>query len=70
MKKQLIADISEDRIAQLSNDLSEGIHSGTVAEWRKVALYFREKSDIQYRNIISIKDIIIRNELEYFLAGT
>lgn len=35
--------IGENRILQLSNDLSENIQSGRVDEWRAVALYFRRR---------------------------
>lgn len=48
MKKKLkpfVAKMSEARILQLSNDLSEDIESGTVEEWRAVALYFRKQVD-------------------------
>ena len=44
-KSILIANIYEDRILQLSNDLSEGIESGTVQEWRAVTKYFRNEFD-------------------------
>lgn len=39
----LVAKISEERILQLSNDLSENLESGTVNEWRAVAQYFSGK---------------------------
>lgn len=41
----VLAAISEERILQLSNDMSEGISSGTTKEWRAVAYYFRFKMD-------------------------
>jgi len=37
--------VSEERILQLSNDLNEGIESGSIKEWRAVALYFRTELD-------------------------
>lgn len=44
-KPKLIAKINEERILQLSNDMSEDIQSGTTAEWRAVAMYFRNLFD-------------------------
>src|SRR5881396_4352210 len=43
--KRILATITQERIDQLSNDLSEGIRSGTVEEWRRVALHFRNAYD-------------------------
>ena len=51
----LMASIDEERILQLSNDLSEAIKSGTVKEWRAVAYYFRRKMDKAYNDINSIR---------------
>lgn len=44
-RKPLVACISEERILQLSNDMSEDIRSGTVEEWRAVAKHFRTNHD-------------------------
>ena len=54
-KKQLIANISEERILQLSNDISEDIKSGTLSEWRAVAVYFRSLFDKERRDIYRIR---------------
>jgi hypothetical protein len=51
----LLAGIDEERILQLSNDLSENIKSGTVKEWRSVAYYFRHKLDQAHNDINSIR---------------
>lgn len=51
----LLAAISEERILQLSNDLSEDIASGTVLEWRRVAKYFRDQLDRAHNDINSIR---------------
>lgn len=52
---ELWAAISEERILQLSNDLSEGIKSGTVREWRTAAKYFRDQLDRAHNDINSIR---------------
>lgn len=51
----LLAAVNEERILQLSNDLSEGIKSGTVKEWRAVAYYFRHKLDTAHNDINAIR---------------
>ncbi len=51
----LIASIGEDRIAQLSNDLSEGIASGSTKEWRAVALHFRHKLDALHEQVTMMR---------------
>lgn len=51
----LLAASSEERILQLSNDLSEGIKSGTVKEWRTVAKYFRDALDRAHNDINAIR---------------
>ena len=53
--KRLVSCISEERILQLSNDMSEGIASGTVGEWRAVAQYFRNQVDKAHNDINSIR---------------
>ena len=47
--------ITEERILQLSNDLSEGIATGTVRDWRAVARYWRDKLDKAHNDINSIR---------------
>ena len=37
--------VTEERILQLSNDISEGIKSGNLREWIEVAKYFRREHD-------------------------
>ena len=51
----LLAASSEERILQLSNDLSEGIKSGSVKEWRTVAKYFRDQLDRAHNDINAIR---------------
>ena len=51
----LLAVLPEERILQLSNDLSEGMKSGTVQEWRSVAKYFRDQVDRAHNDINSIR---------------
>lgn len=53
--KQLVRFISEERILQLSNDLAEGIVTGTVAEWRAVARYWQNSTESERRNMMKIK---------------
>lgn len=43
--EKLISHLKEEEILKLSNDLSECIASGTVKDWRAVALYFRNQLD-------------------------
>jgi len=52
---RLLAAVNEERILQLSNDLSEGIKSGTVCEWRSVAKYFRDALDKAHNDINAIR---------------
>lgn len=54
----LLAAIDEKRILQLSNDMSEGIKSGTTREWRAVAYYFRHKLDTAYNDINAIRPTV------------
>ena len=54
-KAVLMAALSEERILQLSNDLSEGINSGTVKDWRAVAKYFRDQLDRAHNDINAIR---------------
>lgn len=54
-KWKLTTSISEKRILQLSNDLSENIPSGTVQEWRSVAKYFRDKLDKAHNDLNSVR---------------
>jgi hypothetical protein len=49
--ERLVRRCSEERILQLANDVSEGIASGDVKEWRAVALYFRQQLDLAERRI-------------------
>lgn len=57
-KKPLLATISQARIDQLSNDLSEGIRSGTVEEMRVVALHFRYAYDRLNQQAQSIRSTL------------
>ncbi len=57
-KPALTASISEERILQLSNDLSEDIASGSTAEWRSVALYFRKELDRAYNDLNAIRPTV------------
>jgi len=50
-----VSSISEKQILDLSNDMTEGITSGTVAQWRAVALYFRNKLDLAHNHINAIR---------------
>lgn len=54
-KKKLISDLTEERILQLSNDMSEDIRSGSVNDWRAVAKYFRNQLDRAHNDINSIR---------------
>jgi hypothetical protein len=56
---RLVQPISEARILQLSNDLSENIASGTVKEWRSVAYYFRQKLDTAEQDLSAIQTSIV-----------
>lgn len=62
MKKRkqpsLTSNISEEKILQLSNDLSEGIASGSTKDWRAVALYFRQQLDKAHNDINAIRPSI------------
>lgn len=57
-KRKLYSNLTEKRILQLSNDLSEGIASGTVQDWRAVALYFRVGQDNAHADINSIRPTV------------
>lgn len=57
-RKPLVKAISEERILQLSNDLSEDIRSGTVEEWRAVALYFRKELDASVNRLNQVRPSI------------
>lgn len=57
-KTVLIAPIREERILKLSNDLSEGINSGTIKEWRAVAYYFRNRMDAAHNDINDIRPTV------------
>lgn len=50
-KQRLVSKLSKERIFQLSNDLSEGIESGSVSEWRAVALHFRKQHDKSWNEL-------------------
>ncbi len=54
----LVAKIDRLRIYGLSNDLSEGIESGTTGEWRAVALHFRNELDRACRRERAIRDTL------------
>lgn len=56
--KSLTAAISEERVLQLSNDLSEGIASGSVREWRAVAKYFRDALDQAHNDLNAIRPTV------------
>lgn len=60
---KLLADIKEERILQLSNDLSEGIKSGTVKEWRTVAMYYRKVLDHAYTIRPSVSALLLGTDL-------
>ena len=53
-RQPLVAHCPEERILQLSNDVSEGIASGSVREWRAVALYFRNLFDKERKSVASL----------------
>lgn len=53
--QRLVSCLSEEQILQLSNDMSEGIASGTVKDWRAVAKYFRDQLDRAHNDINSIR---------------
>ena len=57
-RPSLVAAISEERILQLSNDLSEGIASGTVREWRAVAKWMHDQADKAQNDINSIRPTV------------
>ena len=59
MKPKLLAKISEQRILGLSNDLSEDIVSGTVEEWRSVALYFIDKYYDEFYKVVTARDVLV-----------
>ena len=47
--------ISEERILQLFNDFSEGEATGTVKDWRAVALYWRNALNRAINDINAIR---------------
>ena len=53
--QRLVSRCSEERILQLSNDGSEDIESGTVQEWRAVALYFRNLFDKERQSVGALR---------------
>lgn len=61
--KPLVAKCSEERILKLSNDVSENMASGTVGEWRAVALYFRNELDKLYRVRMSLAALNIAEDM-------
>lgn len=47
--------ITEERILQLSNDLSEGIRgTGSRWEWMMVAAYWRDSQDVSMRACLDL----------------
>lgn len=54
----IVAPISEKRILQLSNDVSEDMASGTVREWRAVAVYFRNLFDQHNQKLVSLRSSV------------
>lgn len=54
-RSPLCANIDEERILQLSNDVSEFIRSGTVEEWRTVAKYWMHKHDKKNQALLCLK---------------
>jgi hypothetical protein len=56
--KTIAAKITEKRILQLSNDLSENIATGTTQEWRAVAKYFRDQFDDLHIKFMTARDAI------------
>jgi hypothetical protein len=53
--KRIVSCLSEERILQLDNDLSEDIASGTVKDWRAVARYWRNQNDHLLNNLNAIR---------------
>lgn len=72
MRKPISKSISEERILKLSNDLSEGIKSGTVEEWRTVARYWRNCHDMTLNKINSVRPSIAALVMgrDMFVMGT
>lgn len=65
----VLAAISESRIIQLSNDMSEGISSGTTKEWRAVAYYFRFKMDELHNRTTSLHSTLAALTLSEEMRG-
>ena len=59
----VLAAISEERILQLANDMSEGISSGATKEWRAVAYYFRMKMDEIHNRTASLHSTLAALQL-------
>ena len=62
-RRSLVCKCSKERILQLSNDLSEGVSSGDVREWRAVALYFRNLFDQHSGLRFSLAALTIAEEM-------
>jgi hypothetical protein len=69
-EKCLLSVIDQARILQLSNDLSEGIASGTVREWRTVAEFFRQEHDTLYSRLQSMHSTLAALELGERMRNT
>lgn len=48
----------EERILQLTNDHAEGMRTGTAAEWRQVADYWRDQCEVLVRSRNRIRDAV------------
>ncbi len=55
-RKPLVARITEERVKGLILDVSEGIESGDVAEWRAVAIKESMRADAQALNVMRLRD--------------
>lgn len=66
-KSKIIADIPEDRILQIANDVAEGVASGTKPELRAVIQYFQKALDkeVQRTNVahMSVAMLVLGQEL-------
>lgn len=47
--------VTEERILQLSNDQSENINSGTLREWKAVAVYFSREHDRLWNDVGALR---------------
>ena len=54
-RKRNLKPVTEARILQLSNDISEDITSGSLREWKAVALYFRREHDRVWNELGTVR---------------